>query len=108
MSTDASADAGACASASNAAAASNTSATGDASVQVIMRQTDYSLETAQQKLTEHNNDVMAVIREYMNPTGKKSAIIPPPKLSTNQQIYKEIRGWMDTAAKTYYQPTENK
>ena len=106
-----SSDASNVADASNAADASNVAGVTDnaanPSVQVIMRQTDYSIETAQQKLTEHNNDVMAVIREYMNPMGKKNSP-PPPKLSTNQQIYKEIRGWMDTAAKTYYQPTENK
>ena len=69
-------------------------------IAMIMRQTDYDQITAQQKLTEHNNDVMKVIREYLN-AGK---IIAPPcktRLSVNQQIYKEIRGMMDDAAKTY-------
>jgi hypothetical protein len=66
---------------------------------MIMRQTDYNKETAQQKLTEHNNDVMEVIREYMAPV--KPHKICTTKLSVNQQIYKEIRGMMDDAAKAY-------
>ena len=63
-----------------------------------MRQTDYDQITAEQKLEAHNNDAIKVIREYLN-TGK-----PPseePRLSMNQQIYKEIRGMMDDAAKKY-------
>ena len=65
---------------------------------MIMRQTDYDVITAKEKLAEHK-DVMKVIREYLN-CGKIN-IISPTKLSTNQQIYKEIRGMMDDAAKTY-------
>jgi len=68
---------------------------------MIMRQTDYTIEIVQQKLLEHNNDVMQVIREYMKPQAKPSAFSPPKTLSTNQQIYKEIRGMMDDAAATY-------
>jgi hypothetical protein len=65
---------------------------------MIMRQTDYDVITAKEKLAEHK-DAMKVIREYLN--GGKINIISPTKLSTNQQIYKEIRGMMDDAAKTY-------
>ena len=68
-------------------------------ISMIMRQTDYDVITAKEKLVEHQNDVMKVIREYLN--GGKINIISPAKLSTNQQIYKEIRGMMDDAAKTY-------
>ena len=69
-------------------------------VEMIMRQTDYDETTAEQKLSEHDNDAMRVIRAYLN-DGK---VIAPPtitKLSTNQQIYKEIRGMMDDAALNY-------
>ncbi len=66
---------------------------------VIMRQTDYDRATAQQKMLEHNNDVMQVIREYMAPA--KPIKVCTTKLSVNQQIYKEIRGMMDDAAKRY-------
>ena len=66
---------------------------------LIMRQTDYDEATAQQKMLEHNNDVMQVIREYMTPV--KPIKKCTTKLSVNQQIYKEIRGMMDDAAKRY-------
>ena len=72
---------------------------GAAPLDVIMRQTDYDQATAQQKMVEHNNDVMKVIREYMAPA--KPTKICTTKLSVNQQIYKEIRGMMDDAAKKY-------
>ena len=74
---------------------------------IILRQTDYTEEEVIQKLKDHNNNPMAVIREYM---GKPSNIETSASSSTsastktksvNQQIYGEIRGLMDTAAKTY-------
>ena len=68
--------------------------------EMVLRQTDYTIEMAQQKLLEHNNDVIQVIREYMKPQAKQQPTQPKP-LSTNQQIYKEIRGMMDDAAATY-------
>ena len=68
------------------------------SIEMIMRQTNYDETTARKKLAEHK-DVMKVIREYLK--GDKINIISPVKLSTHQQIYKEIRGMMDDAAKTY-------
>jgi hypothetical protein len=68
-------------------------------IEMIMRQTNYDQTTAREKLTEHQNDVMRVIREYLK--GGKTEQPTVTKLSTNQQIYKEIRGMMDDAAKTY-------
>jgi hypothetical protein len=74
-------------------------------INMIMRQTDYTRETAQQKLQEHKNNLMSVIREYMAPPSNASASGPGPaqvpKNSVNQQIYKEIRGLMDDAARNY-------
>jgi len=71
----------------------------DEQLNMIMRQTDYSKETAEQKLKEHTGDMVSVIREYNGP----SRINKPcaTKFSVNQQIYKEIRNMMDDAAKTY-------
>lgn len=69
-------------------------------IDVIIRQTDYTEEKAIEKLTEHKNDVIAIVREYMG-------VVKPPtrndlvKSSTNQQIFSEIRNLMDDAAKTY-------
>lgn len=70
-------------------------------INMIMRQTDYTRETAQQKLQEHKNNLMSVIREYMAPPSNASASAPGPVKSVNQQIYKEIRGMMDDAARNY-------
>jgi hypothetical protein len=73
-------------------------------IDIIMRQTDYDYITAKEKLAEHK-DVMQVIREYLN--GGKLEQPPVAKLSTHQQIYKEIRGMMDDAAKTYLEKKAN-
>tara|TARA_B100000401_G_scaffold417938_1_gene341379 strand:- start:383 stop:742 length:360 start_codon:yes stop_codon:yes gene_type:complete len=63
---------------------------------IIMRQTDYSKEQTMEKLKKHNNNVIAVIREYMNPPEKKVI-----KKTTNQQIFTEIRNLMDDACNNY-------
>lgn len=68
-------------------------------VELIMRQTNYDKDVAEQKLKDHNNDYMQVIREYMTPSNKKP--VCTTRLSVNQQIYKEIRSMMDDAAKKY-------
>lgn len=70
---------------------------------IILRQTDYSEEEVIQKLKEHNNDPMAVIREYMGtPSSTRPAAQAQAQAkSVNQQIYGEIRSLMDNAAKNY-------
>jgi hypothetical protein len=68
-------------------------------VDMIMRQTDYTKTTAEEKLAEYKDDATQVIRAYLN--GGKTITPSLPKLSTNQQIYKEIRGMMDDAALNY-------
>ena len=69
---------------------------------IISRQTDYDIETIKQKLLEHNNNTTEVIREYMKSSASnKNKKQCNTKLSVNQQIYKEIRGMMDDAARTY-------
>jgi hypothetical protein len=63
-------------------------------VQVVLRQTDYTYDEAREKLLLYNNDVMAVIRAYL----KQGLTVETPlikPLSMNQQIYKEIRTFMD-------------
>ena len=64
---------------------------------IIMRQTDYSKEIAIEKLKQHNNDIIYIVREYMNPP------IPEVKetKSTSQLIYGEIRSLMGNAAANY-------
>jgi hypothetical protein len=78
-------------------------------IDMVIRQTDYNQETAEQKLLEFNNDIMAVIRDYMKPTGTGTGsnstmqvnINTDIKCSKNQQIYKEIRCMMDNASRSY-------
>jgi hypothetical protein len=61
-----------------------------------MRQTDYDVVQAREKLLEYNLDLTAVIRDYLNPPPKVES---EPK-SLNQRIYKEIRTFMDTMPRT--------
>tara|TARA_Y100000996_G_scaffold105708_1_gene77518 strand:+ start:738 stop:968 length:231 start_codon:yes stop_codon:yes gene_type:complete len=57
----------------------------------LMRQTNYDHDTAMKKLEEHEYDLMATIRDYLKPPKRE---LPKPK-SKNQQIYTEIRTFMD-------------
>ena len=58
-------------------------------IQIIMNQTNYSFKEAENKLTEHNNDYIKVIKEYLNIEEKK-----PINKSLNQEIYSEIRNFL--------------
>ena len=74
--------------------------------EIIKRQTDYADETIKSKLVEHNNNVIDIIREYMNPTNKsllKNTITPK---TTNQKVYYEIRKLMDDASEDYRKKKE--
>jgi hypothetical protein len=75
---------------------SNTNTEQQTHIEVILRQTDYTFEQAREKLSEHNNDYMAVIRSYLKQGLTSTNPIAKP-LSMNQQIYKEIRSLMDEA-----------
>ena len=66
-------------------------------INLIMRQTDYSKELAIEKLNQHNNNAIAVIREYMNPPFQEVK----NNKSTSQLIYGEIRSLMGSAATNY-------
>ena len=69
-------------------------------IDVIVRQTNYTEEQAIEKMKEHNNNALAIIREYMNGSSTNAKKISE-KATTNQQIYGEIRNLMDDAAKRY-------
>ncbi len=73
-------------------------------IQCIMRQTDYTEEFAKERLDIHKGDHIAVIREFMGITEKKA----PEKIgSLNQEIYKQIRGKLDTSMREYNERKEN-
>ncbi len=67
-------------------------------LQIILRQTTYTSAEAKIKLIKHNNNYIAVINEYMKPNNtvyKKSNVAC--NKSMNQQIYTEIRKFLDNA-----------
>lgn len=67
-------------------------------VQMIMRQTDYDQETAEQKLAEHHDDPIKVIKNYLGITEKKA-----PIKSVNQEIYRQLRYKLDSSVKEFNQ-----
>lgn len=70
----------------------------DSKIQIILRQTDYTVEQAREKLGDFNFDEMAVIRDYFGITKKKE----PEKLkSVNQAIYRQLRTHLDGAMRDY-------
>ena len=60
-------------------------------IQIITNQTNYSFTEAKNKLKEHNNDYIKVIKEYLNIEEKK-----PANKSLNQEIYSEIRNFLSS------------
>ena len=64
-------------------------------IDLVCSQTDYSREDAEDKLRERNYNYLDVIKEYLNPNRK---VIEPSK-SLNQQIFQNIRGFMDSSSK---------
>jgi len=66
-------------------------------IDIVVNQTDYTSEESYNKLVKHNGDIIAIIKEYMGahtPTKEQNK-------SVNQQIFSEIRGFMDTAMRGY-------
>ena len=57
-------------------------------IQIILRQTDLTEYLVREKLAEHNEDHMKVIREYLGIAEKKA---PEQMKSVNQEIYRQFR-----------------
>lgn len=72
-------------------------ATVEEDVQKIIRQTDYTEETAREKMKEFNNDYMSVIRNYLGIVEKKQSAVK----SVNQEIYKQLRVRLDDNMREY-------
>ena len=70
-------------------------------ITLIMRQTSYTEEMAKQKLEEWDNDYVSVIKESF---GLKKKNIDETKEidSINQDIYKNIRKFMDSTSSTFH------
>jgi len=67
-------------------------------IEIVMRQTSYSFDEAKKYLDENNNDYMKVIKKSL---GIAESKVVEKSTSINQQIYKEIRGFMDNGSKNY-------
>ena len=64
-------------------------------IDLVCSQTDYTKEEAEKKLEERNYNYLDVIKEYLNPNIK-----PVQQTRTlNQQIFQNIRGFMDNSSK---------
>ena len=70
----------------------------DDKVQIILRQTDYTIEQAREKLKEYNFDEIASIRAYFGITEKKE----PPITSVNQEVYKQLRHKLNANMRDYH------
>jgi hypothetical protein len=66
-------------------------------IQIILRQTDYTEETAREKLIENGGNHILVIKKYMGLDDKKQE----PVKSLNQEIYKQLRYKLDSSMKEY-------
>ena len=67
-------------------------------IRFIISQTNYNIQTAQEKLVKHNGNHIDVIKEYMGIPIK----IPIKQIkSINQEIYKQIRTKLDTTMREY-------
>lgn len=74
-------------------------------IQLVNTQTNYTNEEIKDKLNQHNNDYLAVIKEYMGITKETSSYEKinsiDSKTSVNQKIYVNIRNFMDNNIKQY-------
>ena len=71
----------------------------DAQINIIMSQTDYDRETAEEKLKKWNNDFIKVIREFLNPNFEEKEKREKEKkekvVSLNQSIMTQLRHFKD-------------
>ena len=76
-------------------------------IKVIMSQTNYDKEKAEEKYEKWNGDYISVIKEYLNPNfqNKKKSI---KNISTNQKMMNEIRNFMDDVNTKYEQRVAKK
>lgn len=66
-------------------------------IELVLRQTNMEREDVIEKLKKNDFDSIKVIKEHFGIKEKQDNDI----VSVNQQVYREIRGFMDRAAKQY-------
>ena len=76
-------------------------------INLLLAQTDYSEEQAEERLNYYDYDLKKCIREYMGlPLDKVNETKTPT--SINQRVYAEIRNFMDTSSMEYKKREEEK
>ena len=75
-------------------------------LKIVMSQTNYDDKTATEKLIEHKEDFITIIKEYLN-EGKEIKPKKEEKKSINQRVITEIRHFKDKQDKTYLSKKEN-
>ncbi len=77
----------------------------DKIIQLVKGQTNYTEDEIKEKLSQHNFDYLAVIKEYMGITKETSSYEKVNSInsntSVNQKIYSNIRTFMDNNIKQY-------
>lgn len=73
-------------------------------IQMVMRQTDYDYNTAKELLEQNNYNYLEIIKNYINGNkDQKQEIKQQNTKSVNQQIYSQIRSFMDYGSRIYEQ-----
>ena len=67
-------------------------------IEMVMRQTIYTFDEAKNELEKNNNDYIKVIKNALGIVKAENDI---PTTSINQQIYGEIRKFMDVSSKNF-------
>lgn len=73
-------------------------------IQMIMRQTDYNVDVAREKLIECNDDPIKVIKDYMGIVEKPK----PVSKSLNQEIYRQLRRKLDDSIRDFNAKQDDK
>ena len=70
-------------------------------IELILRQTDYTVEQATEQLKQHNFNEINVIKAYLGIVEKK-----PQQKTLNQQIYTQLRSRLDSNMRNYHERVE--
>ena len=77
----------------------------DEDIKIIISQTNYDKEKAEEKYNQWNGDYISVIKEYLNPNfqNKKQST---KKTTVNQKMMTEIRNFCDKQMSDYQKRKE--
>jgi RNA binding exosome subunit len=76
----------------------------DKEVDIILRQTDYTIEVAREKLKQHDGNHINVIKDYLGVNKTKPLLTK----SLNQQIYSHLRSELDSCMREYNERKDKK